>query len=88
MNSPRVTRWPYLSVDPSTSTTSRNAAMSTSELIELARAVDARCRLRGAFVLRSGQVATEYFDKYLFESDRALLRLDTAQVHSCKHHSS
>jgi hypothetical protein len=30
--------------------------------------------LRGAFILRSGQVATEYFDKYLFESDPALLR--------------
>lgn len=54
--------------------------MSTSELIELARAVDARCRLRGEFVLRSGQVATQYFDKYLFESDPALLRRVVRQM--------
>jgi len=40
---------------------------------DLARDVDACCRLTGAFTLRSGQVATEYFDKYLFESDPALL---------------
>jgi orotate phosphoribosyltransferase len=41
---------------------------------QLAREVDARCRLRGSFTLRSGQVSREYFDKYLFESDPALLR--------------
>jgi orotate phosphoribosyltransferase len=29
--------------------------------------------LRGKFVLRSGQLADEYFDKYLFESDPHLL---------------
>jgi orotate phosphoribosyltransferase len=40
---------------------------------ELARDVDACCRLTGDFTLRSGQQATEYFDKYLFESDPALL---------------
>lgn len=39
----------------------------------LARDVDACCRLTGEFTLRSGQVAAEYFDKYLFESDPALL---------------
>jgi orotate phosphoribosyltransferase len=39
----------------------------------LARDVDACCRLTGEFTLRSGQVALEYFDKYLFESDPALL---------------
>jgi orotate phosphoribosyltransferase len=39
----------------------------------LARDVDACCRLTGEFTLRSGQVAHEYFDKYLFESDPALL---------------
>ena len=39
----------------------------------LARDVDACCRLTGEFTLRSGQVATEYFDKYLFESDPVLL---------------
>ena len=30
--------------------------------------------LRGHFVLRSGQVSSEYFDKYLFESSPALLK--------------
>lgn len=40
---------------------------------DLARDVDACCRLTGEFTLRSGQRATEYFDKYLFESDPALL---------------
>jgi orotate phosphoribosyltransferase len=39
----------------------------------LARDVDACCRLTGEFTLRSGQVSSEYFDKYLFESDPALL---------------
>lgn len=31
------------------------------------------CRLQGAFMLRSGQTSREYFDKYLFETDPALL---------------
>lgn len=44
------------------------------ELAQLAHDIDARCRLRGEFTLRSGQVATEYFDKYLFEADPLLLR--------------
>jgi orotate phosphoribosyltransferase len=39
----------------------------------LARDIDACCRLTGEFTLRSGQVASEYFDKYLFESDPSLL---------------
>jgi orotate phosphoribosyltransferase len=39
----------------------------------LAADVDAAARLRGEFVLRSGQLATEYFDKYRFEADPALL---------------
>jgi orotate phosphoribosyltransferase len=39
----------------------------------LAKDIDTCCRLTGEFVLRSGQVASEYFDKYLFESDPALL---------------
>jgi orotate phosphoribosyltransferase len=39
----------------------------------LARDVDACCRRTGEFTLRSGQVSHEYFDKYLFESDPALL---------------
>jgi orotate phosphoribosyltransferase len=39
----------------------------------LARDVDSTCRLTGDFRLRSGQRATEYFDKYLFEADPVLL---------------
>jgi orotate phosphoribosyltransferase len=35
--------------------------------------INACCRLSGTFTLRSGQVASEYFDKYLFESDPVLL---------------
>ena len=47
----------------------------------LARDVDARCRLTGEFTLRSGQVAGEYFDKYLFETDPDLLaRVASAMV--------
>jgi orotate phosphoribosyltransferase len=42
-------------------------------LEQLARDVDARCRLRGSFTLRSGKIADEYFDKYLFEADPDLL---------------
>jgi orotate phosphoribosyltransferase len=40
---------------------------------DLARDVDACCRLTGEFTLRSGQVASEYFDKYLFEAQPELL---------------
>ena len=40
---------------------------------DLARDIDATCRLTGEFTLRSGQQATEYFDKYLFEAEPALL---------------
>ncbi|WP_310962011.1 orotate phosphoribosyltransferase [Nocardioides terrisoli] len=39
----------------------------------LARDIDSCCRLTGEFTLRSGQVSHEYFDKYLFESQPALL---------------
>jgi orotate phosphoribosyltransferase len=39
----------------------------------LAADVDAVCRLSGTFTLRSGQVSHEYFDKYLFETEPALL---------------
>lgn len=39
----------------------------------LATDIDATCRLTGEFTLRSGQVSNEYFDKYLFEADPALL---------------
>ena len=34
---------------------------------DLAAAIDRTARLTGAFVLRSGETATEYFDKYQFE---------------------
>lgn len=47
--------------------------MADSELTQLARDIDARCRLRGEFVLRSGTITDEYFDKYLFEADPRLL---------------
>jgi len=43
-------------------------------IAELARDIDRVCRLEGEFVVRSGAVVPEYFDKYLFESDPALLR--------------
>jgi hypothetical protein len=41
--------------------------------VDLAHRVRDRCRLTGRFVLRSGRVADEYFDKYQFEADPALL---------------
>jgi orotate phosphoribosyltransferase len=40
----------------------------------LAHTLYARTHLTGEFVLRSGAVSNEYFDKYLFESDPPLLR--------------
>lgn len=43
------------------------------KLDDLARQVNARSRLTGEFVLRSGRVANEYFDKYQFEADPVLL---------------
>ena len=54
--------------------------MSDHELVELAQDVDVRCRLHGDFVLRSGAVAHEYFDKYLFEADPVLLRRIVARM--------
>jgi orotate phosphoribosyltransferase len=44
-----------------------------TELVRLAQDMSAQCRLTGQFRLRSGQVADEYFDKYLFEADPVLL---------------
>ncbi|MBX3145080.1 MAG: orotate phosphoribosyltransferase [Trueperaceae bacterium] len=41
---------------------------------QLARAIFQRSHITGEFILRSGAKATEYFDKYLFESDPALLK--------------
>lgn len=40
---------------------------------DLAADIDATCRLTGEFTLRSGQVSSEYFDKYLLEADPLLL---------------
>jgi orotate phosphoribosyltransferase len=47
--------------------------LSFVNTVDLARQVRARCRLTGRFVLRSGRVADEYFDKYQFEADPVLL---------------
>jgi orotate phosphoribosyltransferase len=41
---------------------------------ELAAAIHAAAYLEGQFKLRSGRVASHYFDKYRFESDPTLLR--------------
>jgi orotate phosphoribosyltransferase len=46
----------------------------TSAHPDLARTVGELCRLEGQFQLRSGTTATTYFDKYLFESEPAILR--------------
>ncbi|MGO9583673.1 MAG: orotate phosphoribosyltransferase [Acidimicrobiales bacterium] len=46
----------------------------------LAALVNDRCRLVGTFTLRSGQIASYYFDKYQFEVDPALLREVVAQA--------
>ena len=40
----------------------------------LAARIHAASHLTGTFTLRSGVVSNEYFDKYMFESDPALLR--------------
>jgi orotate phosphoribosyltransferase len=40
---------------------------------DLARRIYAAAHLTGTFTLRSGTVSSEYFDKYRFESDPALL---------------
>jgi orotate phosphoribosyltransferase len=56
----------------------RHASKSSSalgvDLITLAGRVYASSHLTGSFRLRSGQTSGEYFDKYLFEADPALLR--------------
>lgn len=41
---------------------------------DLARRVHECAHITGTFTLRSGAVSNEYFDKYLFEADPALLR--------------
>ncbi len=46
----------------------------------LAADVNAIARLTGLFKLRSGQVSTEYFDKYRFEAQPALLTRVAAEM--------
>ncbi len=47
----------------------------------LAAEIVKAARLEGRFILRSGQVATEYFDKYRFEADPHILsRVATAML--------
>lgn len=49
--------------------------------LRLARDIHRTSHLKGTFVLRSGAVSHEYFDKYLFESDpRLLARIAEALV--------
>jgi orotate phosphoribosyltransferase len=47
---------------------------------KLASLLHAACYLEGRFLLRSGQVADFYFDKYMFESDPTLLRAVAEQA--------
>jgi orotate phosphoribosyltransferase len=47
--------------------------MEPSARALLAADVDRAARLKGSFKLRSGQISDEYFDKYRFEADPALL---------------
>jgi orotate phosphoribosyltransferase len=47
---------------------------------ELAAAIYTASHLVGTFRLRSGRTASEYFDKYRFESDPALLRAIAEQA--------
>lgn len=48
--------------------------------LTLAADIDACARLSGEFTLRSGQVSSEYFDKYLFEAQPALLARVATQM--------
>ncbi len=49
------------------------ASSDGSDRSILATEITSVAHLTGAFVLRSGQTATEYFDKYQFEANPALL---------------
>lgn len=51
-----------------------SAKMAGMDRTHLIADVNAACRLSGQFQLRSGQRSQEYFDKYLFEADPALLK--------------
>ncbi len=47
--------------------------MQRADRTDLARRIHSAAHLTGTFTLRSGAVSHEYFDKYRFESDPALL---------------
>jgi orotate phosphoribosyltransferase len=47
---------------------------------ELARKIYSVSHLTGNFTLRSGQISHEYFDKYLFEANPALLKEIASQM--------
>ena len=51
----------------------RGGSMAPMDRTRLAREIHRASHLTGRFVLRSGAVSDEYFDKYLFESDPRLL---------------
>ncbi|MDR1939814.1 MAG: orotate phosphoribosyltransferase [Clostridiales bacterium] len=44
-----------------------------TDKLELAKRVYDKAHITGKFVLRSGQISNEYFDKYLFEADPVVL---------------
>lgn len=52
----------------------------TMDRDELARRIDETCRLTGEFLLRSGTVSNQYFDKYRFEADPDLLAAVAEQL--------
>ncbi|MCB0270968.1 MAG: orotate phosphoribosyltransferase, partial [Calditrichaeota bacterium] len=41
---------------------------------ELAKAIYDTCHITGEFLLRSGAISNEYFDKYLFEAQPEILK--------------
>ena len=53
--------------------TINDRALNDQTINELADEINTVARLTGTFTLRSGQIATEYFDKYRFEAQPALL---------------
>lgn len=48
--------------------------------MSLAKRIQGLCQLTGNFTLRSGRIAAEYFDKYLFEADPQFLFDITKQL--------
>jgi len=47
--------------------------LNPADFTSLARDIYQTCHLTGEFTLRSGNTSNEYFDKYLFETEPALL---------------